>query len=216
MIDIKALVTAEENVSCYTEYDAPGINFGELYRYSGIPVATDTSGMSETEKLAEEAISLCKGELTYRVVYSLFRLDEEDELMNMFRASKDLMTNLKGCDIGVIFAATVGAGIDRVIRRYKSVRPAMSLMLQAYGAERAESLCNAFNDDINTAAAEAGYKTHPRYSPGFGDLPIKVQPLFLDRLNAAKRLGITLGDSYLMSPSKSVTAIIGFEKIQER
>ncbi|MCR5398325.1 MAG: hypothetical protein K6E68_02200 [Lachnospiraceae bacterium] len=213
MTDIKTLIAATENVPYYKEYEAPDINFGELYRYSGIPVATDTSEMSEIKELAAEAIRLCEGALTYRVAYSLFRLDEEDELMNMFRSSKDLMTNLKGCDIGVIFAATVGAGIDRMIRRYKSARPAMSLMLQAYGAERAESLCNTFNEDINAAAVEAGYKTHPRYSPGFGDLPIKVQPLFLDKLNAAKRLGITLGDSYLMSPSKSVTAVIGFKKV---
>ncbi|MCR5275107.1 MAG: Vitamin B12 dependent methionine synthase activation subunit, partial [Clostridiales bacterium] len=49
------------------------------------------------------------------------------------------------------------------------------------------------------------------FSPGYGDLPIEVQKEFLPLLDAERRLGITLSDSYLMSPSKSVTAIIGIE-----
>ena len=66
---------------------------------------------------------------------------------------------------------------------------------------------------MKEAARLSGYKSHPRYSPGFGDLPITVQKEFLNLLDAGRRMGITLGESFLMAPSKSVTAIIGLERL---
>jgi cobalamin-dependent methionine synthase I len=64
---------------------------------------------------------------------------------------------------------------------------------------------------VKTAAGLAGFKAHPRFSPGFGDLPLTVQAEILGLLDAGRRMGITLSDSFLMAPSKSVTAIIGLE-----
>ena len=48
-----------------------------------------------------------------------------------------------------------------------------------------------------------------RYSPGYGDLPLSVQPALLDALDAGRRLGVTLTESLLMVPMKSVTAVVG-------
>jgi cobalamin-dependent methionine synthase I len=58
---------------------------------------------------------------------------------------------------------------------------------------------------------EAG-ETKGRYSPGYGDLSLSFQPVLLNELNAAKLLGITLTDSYLMIPRKSISAIIGVKE----
>ena len=214
MIDFIIPEGMADSVAHYEEYEAPVINKGEILRYSGIPVATDMSRMEETDDLVDKVIELSKKEFTYRVVYRYFDISDDDELIGIFRQSKDLMKNMHDCKYGMIFAATVGAGIDRLITRYKKIDSAMALMMQAHGAERAESLCDRFCADVKKAAEEKGYTTHPRYSPGFGDLPLNVQPLLLERVGAEKRLGITLGDSYLMSPSKSVTAVIGFERIK--
>ena len=86
---------------------------------------------------------------------------------------------------------------------------ATGLLLQGIGAERVESLVDMFNDKVNREAAELGLKAHPRYSPGYGDLPLTVQEPLLQLLNAAKRLGVTLSESSLLIPTKTVTAIIG-------
>ena len=51
----------------------------------------------------------------------------------------------------------------------------------------------------------------PRFSPGYGDLPLDFQKEFLKITDASRKLGISLNDSLLMSPSKSVTAIIGIK-----
>ena len=48
-----------------------------------------------------------------------------------------------------------------------------------------------------------------RFSPGYGDSPLEMQKQVLDLLDAENKLGITLSKGYMMSPSKSITAIMG-------
>ena len=60
-----------------------------------------------------------------------------------------------------------------------------------------------------------GETLRPRFSAGYGDLPLEYQRRIFDLLDPPTHIGLTLNDSYLMSPSKSVTALIGVEKIKE-
>ena len=163
-------------------------------------------------ELIDEMLSLSEKGFTYRVMYRLLFLDERcdcPEVRDALLASEDLKKNLNGCDSALVFAATVGSGVDRLIRRFERTEPAKALILQAVGAERVESLCDRFNDEVKEAAGQAGRDLRPRFSPGYGDLLLSVQPLILSMLDAEKRIGITLGNTLLMSPSKSVTAVIG-------
>ncbi len=210
----------------HTEYEAPEIKKGEILRYAGYPAAAlrkkgegkeDLSAVPTDDELAErleEVIKLTDGELTYRLSYVCAKIERDRDgfpILPFEQHSEDLKKNLENCRGVIILAATIGAGIDRLIRRYERTQVATGLLLQGIGAERVESLVDMFNEKVNREAAESGLKAHPRFSPGYGDLPITVQPDILNLLNAQKRLGITLNASYLMSPSKSVTAIIGIE-----
>ena len=49
----------------------------------------------------------------------------------------------------------------------------------------------------------------PGFSPGYGDLPLDLQREIFAALDCPKRIGVSLNESLLMSPSKSVSAIIG-------
>ena len=201
----------------YLEYEAPEVRKNEILRYSGVKPGSYDGDQTDELSRCDEVIKQAKDVFTYRVMarhISLTAKTSDIPVLDIFRESKDLEKNLTGCAEAIVFAATVGAGIDHLIRRYERVEPSRSLMLQAHGAERVESLCDVFNEEVKKQAEEAGYKTHPRFSPGYGDLPLKVQPMLLKFLDAEKRLGITLGESLMMSPSKSVTAIIGLEKTQ--
>ncbi|MCR4617378.1 MAG: hypothetical protein K5669_04220 [Lachnospiraceae bacterium] len=212
----------------HQEYDKPPVKRGEILRYAGYPAAAlrakgqgkdDESALEvpTDEELAnrlEEVIKLTDGELTYRISYVCAKIDRDEEgfpILPFEQHSENLKMNLNNCRGVIIVAATIGAGIDRLIRRYERTQAATGLLLQGIGAERVESLVDMFNDEVNKTAADLGLKAHPRYSPGYGDLPITVQPHLLKLVDAEKRLGITLNASYLMSPSKSVTAIIGIE-----
>ena len=173
----------------------------------------ELSEAAAVNELLDETLNLCINGFTYRLMYCYVNLSNLDKtpLYNTFINSKNLSKNLENCRGVILFAATVGSNIDMLIRRFERTKPATALMLQAIGAERVESLCDMFNDEVTELAKALSINTHPRFSPGYGDLAISVQAPILNMLNAEKRLGITLSNSFLMAPSKSVTAIIGLE-----
>ena len=208
----------------YKEYEAPPVNIKEMLRYSGLPIkaAGDAArayanGEDFPEKaLVEEALKLIDKELQFKVGFIIGRLKWDEDgfpVLPFEQHSESLKSNLENCEIVILMASTIGAGIDKLIRRYERTNPALGMFMQGLGAERVESLTDTFNKEVHETAAKMGYKDHARFSPGFGDVPISVQKEFLDSLDAGRRMGILLNESYLMSPSKSVTAIIGLERI---
>ena len=189
-------------------YPAPPVSTREVLRYAGAVGSDDAKVIA----LAESYVKLAESQLTYRVCWREFPIkwgEDEIDLDFTVTASKSLRKCLEGCGAAVLFAATVGIGIDRLIARYRAVSPARSLMLQGVGAERVEALCDAFCADIAEMERERGRFTRPRFSPGYGDLPLAMQRDVFRALDCPKHIGVTLNDSLLMSPSKSVTAIIG-------
>ncbi len=191
----------------YTKiYKAPEVNQRELLRYIGAK-----EGVDGLDSLVRECLAEAEGKLTYKVCYGEFDLNvgENIVLADIKIKSEHLGKNLSGCDSAFVFAATVGLEIDRLIARYSSTYPAKALIFDGLGAERVESLCDAFNRDIAEIKAREGYTLRPRFSAGYGDFPIEAQKDIFRLLDCPRKLGLTLNDSMLMSPSKSVTAIIG-------
>ena len=113
----------------------------------------------------------------------------------------------------IFFAATLGIELDRLISKYSVLSPATALLLEALGNERIEALCDCFCEDMRVSREAFGEILRPRFSAGYGDLPLEYQRKIFTLLDPPSRIGLTLNDSYLMSPSKSVTALIGVEKI---
>lgn len=126
--------------------------------------------------------------------------------------SRDLAKALAGCRSAMVFAATVGMEIDRLIARYQRQSPARALVLQALGAERVEALCDLLCKTRAEEYASRGISLRPRFSAGYGDLPLSFQRDIFRALDCPKHIGLTLNDSLLMSPTKSVTAIVGLKK----
>ncbi|MBQ8624421.1 MAG: Vitamin B12 dependent methionine synthase activation subunit [Oscillospiraceae bacterium] len=188
----------------------PPVNKKEILRYAGAKEA-----LPELEALLEECLTLAEDKLIYKVCYTEVCVKRNGDILTLDgieTSSKDLQKNLAGCERAVIFAATVGLPLDRLIARFGTVAPSKALMLQAIGAERIESLCDAFNDEISKKAKAEGEATRPRFSPGYGDLPLELQKDVFALLDCQRKIGLTLNKSLLMSPSKSVTAVIGIGK----
>ena len=122
--------------------------------------------------------------------------------------SRDLGRNLAGCSQVALLAATIGPQVDALIRRHSSLDPVYASILQATGAMYIEELVDLVNSEIKKIAAAQGLKTKPRYSPGYGDVPLQVQKDFF-RLLPCTRIGLTLMDTLIMAPEKSVTAFVG-------
>ena len=199
-------------------YKEPEICKKEILRYAGCRDSSEESLQLLLDTCLEEVLP----RLSYKVCYIELPLEiEEDvcQLGHMQVKSKDLMKNLKECDRVILFAATIGIEIDRLIRKYGTISPAKAVMLQAIGAERIESLCDAFCADIQQTliekSNEVSFGLWPRFSPGYGDLSLEVQKEIFQVLNCNKHIGASLNSSLLMSPSKSVTAFIGIAKEKE-
>ncbi len=196
------------NNTVYTKvFDSPPINRKEILRYAGAK-----ESFLETEQLLDICLSEVIDKLTYKVCYAHFPLsfcDECTDLSFMRVNSSALRKNLKDCSSFVLFASTIGIELDRLISRYGRISPSKALMMQAIGAERIESLCDAFNNMVTDEARKMGKSTALRFSPGYGDFPLEVQKDFFRVLDPYRKIGLSLNDSLLMSPSKSVTAIIG-------
>lgn len=127
--------------------------------------------------------------------------------------SRALRKNLTDCDRILYFAATLGAGVDQLLCRYGKLQMSKAVILQAASAAMLEDYCDEVNEQIRGEYEEKGLYLRPRFSPGYGDFPLECQPALTSCLEAGKRVGITLTDSFLMMPSKSVTAVIGVSTV---
>ena len=189
--------------------DLPPVCRKEALRYAGVKTETP-----EMAAMLDECISLCEGHISPRVCYAKYPIRRDGEILDLGFArtsSSALRRNLSGCEELVLFAATIGLEMDRLIARYTHLSPARSVMLQAIGTERIESLCDVFEETL----IAQGHELRPRFSPGYGDLPIQLQRDFFAALDCPRQIGVSLNESLLMTPSKSVTAIIGLTNEKE-
>lgn len=120
---------------------------------------------------------------------------------------------LADCSIAAVLTCTLGAAFDRWIRQLQARDMTRAVMLDALGSAYVEAGCDAAEDAIR--ARFPGKYLTDRFSPGYGDLPLTVQPRLI-RLAGAARLGVTLTDSLLMNPQKSVTAVVGLAGVPQR
>lgn len=191
-------------ITVYTKsFDTPPVDKREILRYAGA-----REGADDIESLMEGCLAEASEVFTFKVCYSVVNVTRDGDRVDLEFASvtsQGLSKVLDGCERAVVFAATVGLGVDRLIARYQTYAPSKALMLQAIGAERIEALCDAFCREI----AREYKAVRPRFSAGYGDLPLELQRDIFRVLDCQRRIGLTLNESLLMSPSKSVTAIIG-------
>ena len=191
-------------------FDEIEINHREALRYLGYRnyQPADTDGLFDvaTDVLKNAAhLKSC-----YRETAIEIHGDEIDFGFCKIK-SRDLTKNLSGCKKVFIFAATLGSGVDRAILKYEKIEPSKAVVIDALSSAAIEGLCNLLNGELSE-----GRKTRPRYSPGYGDVPLTYQRDFLNFLDAQRKIGLTLTDTFFMSPTKSVTAIIGFETEDEQ
>lgn len=122
--------------------------------------------------------------------------------------SRNLAKNLKGCGEAAFLAATLGNQVELLLRRYNRLEVSRAVVLQAAATEAIEKYCDSCETRIRETLPAKAYM-RPRFSPGYGDFSLEFQKEMLRILETSKQIGVTLTDSLLMMPSKSVTAIIG-------
>ena len=194
-------------------------DFKEVARYLGYRRATPPE--ADVSALMEKAAGQMQAVMKPQAVFEVFDLTVDNpssevvstgsttlSFADVTLRSRDLGRNLAGCSKVALLAATIGPQVDALIRRHSSLDPVYASILQATGAMFIEELVDLTNSEIKKIAAAQGLKTKARYSPGYGDVPLQVQKDFF-RLLPCTRIGLTLMDTLIMAPEKSVTAFIG-------
>ena len=185
------------------------IDIAEALRYMGYKHAQPDQ---QTFALLQDCLSELKNAVSYTAclcAISISVRDDEIDFGFLQIKSRDLSKNLSGCDRAVLFAATIGAGADRLIAKYGKIQPSRALILDALGSAAIEGWCNLLNEQVRAIAQKNNRFLRPRFSAGYGDFPIAIQPQLLTALDARRKAGIYLTDSCMMLPTKSVSAVIG-------
>ncbi len=111
----------------------------------------------------------------------------------------------------IVMAVTIGKIIDQKINYYQYKDMAHATILDACATAYIEAVCDSLTKEFEEHYQQKGWQLTRRYSPGYGDFPLSMQPTILTLLNASKHISLTVNDHNLLIPRKSVTAIIGIE-----
>ena len=117
--------------------------------------------------------------------------------------SRSLAKNLSGCREAFVFAVTLGQKVDRLLSRLSKE----SVTEHFFADAVASALAQAAFDAVERIIKE-NRLCKPSFSPGYGDVPLEIQPEIL-KVCGAEQIGISLSPEHLMTPQKSITAIMG-------
>ncbi|MCD7801265.1 MAG: methionine synthase [Ruminococcus sp.] len=161
-------------------------------------------------------IDICEAQILKviqpRYIYQAFNIIVLEDCISVDGTSlkfygKDIKNHLKGCDKAILMCATISSGVDRIIRMAEISDMAQALILDVLSSVAIENVCNQVDGIINEEYPQY-YQTW-RFSAGYGDFPIDIQRDFLNVLNAPKKIGLCVTDTNIMTPRKSVTAVMG-------
>lgn len=188
----------------------------EAVRYLGYGKnAIDERTLYLIQESFQELEQMADVKFIYRIFELAYSSTDDLKIGKMNVKSKSLYKNLKGCDSVVLFAITLGTEVDRVMRRYEILDMAKAVVFQASAAAYLEEHCDKIQADIEEELKQSGKFLRPRFSPGYGDFSILHQRDILDILGTAKTIGLAMTDSYMLIPTKSVTAVIGISDTKE-
>jgi len=128
---------------------------------------------------------------------------------------KSIKRMLKDCKEVYIMACTLGVQGDRLIEMKKMLSPTQGMIADACASVLVEAYADLCQEEIEARLPEGSTLTF-RYAPGYGDLPLAANKEILELLKAEKRIGIHLTDSMLMTPRKSIVAILGVLEDKKR
>lgn len=181
----------------------------EVLRYMGqFKGEAEPNIMAVIDRVIEEFINGANPKYVWRI-YPIKVTEQSVYIEESVFSSRRLAAHLLGCEKAAVLAATLGTSADSIIRRSWTYGAVNASAAQAVGAAMIEAVCDEACIKIER---ETGLFAKPRFSPGYGDFDLMHQREMLDLCDAVKRAGITLSDSLMMIPTKSVTAIVGLTR----
>ena len=192
-------------VSRVLALDLPeGIDLGQAARYMGAKDGGDETLRALLERWAPPL----RAAAAPRAVWLRAPVGALGDLWQ----GSDIQRHLAGCTEAVLLAVTLGPGADAQIRRAGVGDVAAGAASDALASVLAEQAADAAEARLQALAAAEGMYLTGRYSPGYGDWPIGVQPRIAALLDTPRRIGLCVTGTCLMLPRKSITAALGLSR----
>lgn len=179
------------------------IDLRQATRYLGAPGEPDSGTLALLERCAPPLLYAAMPKAVWRTADTA-AWDEAGILQGA-----DIRRHLTECPQAILLAVTLGPMVGSQIRRSAVGDVAAGAAADALASALAEQMADAAEGQLRQWAAEQGLFLTGRFSPGYGDWPISLQPLLAETLDTARQIGLYVTDTYLMTPRKSVTALLG-------
>jgi hypothetical protein len=146
-----------------------------------------------------------------------FEVNDTDLVIEhiQFNCGKKIAKNIRPAKIIALFVATVGNGVSEQYQKYIEESDFLkAYYADALGSISVEKAMDMAQKLFGGEFEEQGLKISNRFSPGYCDWQVNEQHKLFSLL-PDKPCGISLSDSALMTPVKSVSGIIAIgEKIR--
>lgn len=184
------------------------ININEVLRYLGAKENVPEDLRCQTAQIAEQLTDIIEPRFVYRV-FSISKQEDGTHVdgVPLVLTGNSAETMLAQCSHVALLVCTIGAQFDALLRARQVKDMGQAVILDACGSALVESGCDVAAKEL--ANRFPGKFLTDRFSPGYGDLPLSLQPGICGAVDAARRIGVQVTDNLLLNPVKSVTAFIG-------
>ena len=179
----------------------------EVLRYLGCPGTEDPATLALVEGCSARLLAAARPKWTYRVFDLAVQTDGVRLDCGLLLPGRDLAAHLRGCSRAALLAATLSAPVDALLRRAQAEDLAAAVALDCCATAAVEAGCDLAEAEIRVRFPGCSFPF--RFSPGYGDLPIELQDPILRLLDAPRRVGLCATDRHILTPRKSVTAVLG-------
>jgi hypothetical protein len=185
------------------------LNLNQIQNYLGY---NNTKAIDqETQEEIEKGIITIKKASQPKYVFKKYNsfdiLDGVLKLEDYFPIeSNNLVDHLVKAKSIVVLALTLGMRVEQIIKKEMLINPSKGLILDAIASEFVEKCANEACKEI---VVEEKLFRNTRFSPGYGDLSLQTQEKIIEVLDAQRKIGLYSNKSFLLLPSKSITAFFG-------
>lgn len=191
----------------------------EALRYAGMGRAADDEIDPRIDVFLEKAFSQLERMCRPRFTRKIFSLSASDGSLHFGGAldvtSRSLTVNLRDCEEVMLFSATLGAEADRLISQYSRRDISQGALMEAAATAFIEEYCDRCQAQLEEDLNKEKKTLRPRFSPGYGDFDIRHQKDMVNLLDLPRQIGVTLTDGGMLTPTKSVTAVMGIAHLAE-
>lgn len=186
----------------------PQLDLAELKRYAGLRHSEDFPDQYVKDAAVEvQLVAVPRG------VYRSYEYDPETHTIlsdpPLVLDTATIIKHLGNSPKVYVLAVTIGEGVEeRSSALFKEGNYTLGLLVDAAATTAVEQVANQVNEIIDRLVKKEGLKPTWRFSPGYGNWPVEVQNEFA-KIIGTEEIGLTVTDSSMLFPRKSVTAIIG-------